>query len=160
MRVIGYRGVSVVSHLIKFQTRSHYSHVAVELTDGAVIEAWQTGGVRRINDAFIDHSPKTVIDAYRVSAYFDETAVENYLYNCIGQKYDFSSVFRFITRRHAIDNTKKFCSELVELAFKEGGCQLLNGNPSEHSPRDTLLSPHLIFEETLLDPRLIHEGTQ
>jgi len=146
--------------LIKFQTRSHYSHVAVELTDGAVIEAWQTGGVRRIDDAFIDHSPKTVIDAYRVSAYFDETAVENYLYNCIGQKYDFSSVFRFITRRHAIDNTKKFCSELVELAFKEGGCQLLNGNPSEHSPRDTLLSPHLIFEETLLDPRLIHEGTQ
>ena len=149
MRVLGYRGVSVVSKLIKLQTRSDYSHVAVELTDGGVIEAWQSGGVRRIDNAFIDHSPRTVIDAYRVSAYFDEAAVEEYLYNSIGQAYDFSSVLRFVTRRHATDNTKKFCSELVELAFKAGGCNLLNGNPSEHSPRDTLLSPHLIFEGVL-----------
>ena len=139
----------MVSKLIKLQTRSDYSHVAVELTDGGVIEAWQSGGVRRIDNAFVDHSPRTVIDAYRVLAYFDEAAVEEYLYNSIGQAYDFSSVLRFVTRRHATDNTKKFCSELVELAFKAGGCNLLNGNPSEHSPRDTLLSPHLIFEGVL-----------
>lgn len=149
MRVLGYRGVSIGSIIIKFQTRADHSHVAIQLTNGEVIEAWQTAGVRRISNPYVGHSKNTVIDVYRIAADFDEEMVRQYLIKCIGQKYDWANVWRFIPRRKAINNNKKFCSELVELALKAGGCKLLRGNPSEHSPRDTLLSPHLVFEKTI-----------
>ena len=158
MRILGYKGTSLTSHAIKLQTRSKYSHIGVQLADGSVIEAWAEGffkgSVRRIKNPFIKHADNTLIDVYNlhsdVIGDFDAEHAEDYLIRQIGQKYDYSSVIRFVTRkRQTTDNDKKFCSELAELAFIEGGVRLLNGNPSEHSPRDTLLSPYLVFQETI-----------
>jgi uncharacterized protein YycO len=149
MRILAYKGKSITSWLIKFQTRSKYSHIAIQLTDGAVIEAWQSGGVRRIANPFIDHKSGTEIDVFDIIVKFDEQTVEDYLYSAIGQGYDYNSVFRFVTRKNAPTNEEKFCSELAELAMIEGGLSLLNGNPSHHSPRDTMLSPYLKFRETI-----------
>ena len=157
MRVLGYRGTSLTSHAIKLQTRSIYSHIGIQLNDGSVIEAWAEGffkgNVRRIKNPFIKHADNTLIDVYNlhpdVIGDFDAEHAEDYLIHQIGQKYDYSSVFRFMTRREATDNDKKFCSELAELAFIEGGVRLLNGNPSEHSPRDTMLSPLHRYVETI-----------
>ena len=149
MRILAYRGISIISKLIKFQTRSIHSHIGIQLNDGSVVEAWQNGGVRRIENPQDGHKLGTDIDVYRIRGFLDEEAATAYLYGCIGQKYDYSSVARFVTRRKATDNTKKFCSELAELAMREGGLNLLNGNPSEHSPRDTALSPYLEFLKTI-----------
>ena len=131
MRILGYRGKSITSRLIQAQTRSEHSHIGVQISGGRVIEAWQGPGVR-----LISHD-------------FDQERVEVFLRSQLGKKYDYSSVFRFVTRRDAIANDKIFCSELAELAFIAGGLPLLNGNPSHHSPRDTLLSPYLKFEKTI-----------
>ena len=149
MRVLGYRGKSITSRLIQAQTRSEYSHIGVQIPGGFVIEAWQGTGVRQIPDPLYGHSKGTEVDSYRIAYDFDEERVERFLRSQIGKKYDYSSVFRFVTRRDAVANDKIFCSELAELAFIAGGLPLLNGNPSHHSPRDTLLSPHLKYERTI-----------
>ena len=149
MKILGYRGTSITSHLIKLQTRSKYSHIGVMLHDGSVVEAWQGTGVRQIENAFIGHADNTLIDVFDIHADFDEPATTKYLLEQIGKKYDYKSVWRFLSRRNAPDNESLFCSELAELALIAGGLRLLNGNPSEHSPRDTLLSTVLIYNETI-----------
>jgi uncharacterized protein YycO len=153
MKILAYHGVSVVSALIRFQTRSTVSHMGIQLSDGTVVEAWAEGffdgSVRQIGDPFDRHTPGTRISVYRVGAPYDEALVEAYLVKQLGQKYDYLSIWRFLSRRSAPVNTKKFCSELVEMAFKAGGLRLLHGNPSEHSPRDTIMSPYLVYERTI-----------
>jgi len=149
MKILAYKGKSVVSHLIKFQTRSQYSHIGIQLNDGSVIEAWQGEGVRRIGNPFVGHSKGTEVDVFKIIGDYDDSKVEAYLYDQIGKKYDYVNVLRFVWRRNAADNEKVFCSELAEMAFIQGGLRLLNGNPSVHSPRDTVMSPHLIYEKTL-----------
>ena len=149
MKILGYRGTSITSHLIKLQTRSKYSHIGVMLQDGSVVEAWQGTGVRQIENAFTGHADNTLIDVFSINADFDEPATTKYLLEQIGKKYDYKSVWRFLSRRNAPDNESLFCSELAELALIAGGLRLLNGSASEHSPRDTLLSPILIFDTTI-----------
>lgn len=150
MKILAYHGVSLVSRLIRLQTRSTVSHIGVQLNNGAVVEAWAEGffkgTVRLIKTPFERHSPGTRISVYGIQAPIDETVAMQYLMDQIGQKYDYPSIARFISRRHAPVNDKKFCSELAELACTAGGLTLLNGNPSEHSPRDTIMSPYLHFE--------------
>jgi len=150
VKILGYRGKSITSRLIQLQTRSPYSHIAVMLGDGgATIEAWQGTGVRQIPDPLYGHSKGTEIDVFRITEIIDTVAAVYFLRSKIGKKYDYQSVFRFMSRRKANNNNKLFCSELAEQALIDGGLQLLNGNPSEHSPRDTLLSPYLEYERTI-----------
>ena len=153
MKILGYRGISIVSRAIKIQTRSEYSHIGIWLDDGSVIEAWAKGffkgSVRQIDNPFDGHSRGTEIDVFNITKDYREELVEEFLVNQIGKKYDYSSVLRFVTRRDAPDNKKMFCSELAELAFESGGLALLRGNPSHHSPRDTLMSPYLKYERTI-----------
>jgi uncharacterized protein YycO len=143
MKILLYRGRSWVSWLIQKQTRSIYSHAAVELDNGSIVEAWHKGGVRRIFHPQEGHTPGTPVDVYGIEAEYDAAMVQAFLKTQIGKKYDFWSVGRFLTRRKSPANDKWFCSELVVRAFREGGLALINGQPSEHSPRDVALSPYL-----------------
>ncbi len=148
MKILAYQGISFVSRLIRWQTRSIYSHVAVELPNGTMIEAWHKGGVIHREDFHEGHTTGTKVTVFSVNADFNRAEVMDYLLSQVGQKYDFKSVFRFLTRRMAPNNSAKFCSELVGIAWIKGGCKLLRGNPSEQSPRDITLSPLLKEEET------------
>ena len=150
MKILAYQGESFISKAIRFQTRSKYSHIAVMLDDGSVIEAWHKGGVQKSSDFSTLHDPGTKVDVFRIDGEYDKYQVERFLRDQIGKKYDFLSVARFLSRRKTLHNDKYFCSELAEYAFAFAGLLLLNGNPSEHSPRDTVLSPHLIFEEQII----------
>jgi uncharacterized protein YycO len=149
MKILLYKGKSIISRLIKIQTRSKYSHAAVMMHDGSVIEAWAAGGVRRIPNPFEGHTKGTPIDVYTVEAGYNSDLVEQYLSKQIGKKYDYKSVGRFLSRRSAPDNNKAFCSELVLEAFRNGKLKLLNGNPAEQSPRDVGMCPYLKFEKSI-----------
>ena len=151
MKILAYKGKSWISKAIRWQTRSPYSHIAVQLYDGSVIEAWHVGGVRHIADPFEGHSPGTEIDVYgiKLSEPLNEIAVEQFLLDQVGKKYDFKSVARFVTRRDVELDDAWFCSELAEAGFISGGLTFLNGSPSRHSPRDTVMSPYLVFERTI-----------
>lgn len=149
MKVLLYKGRSVISRAIRFQTRSQYSHAAVMLDDGSVIEAWHKGGVRKVKSPFDGHSDRTEIDVYGIVGDYDVDVVQTFLEDQVGKEYDFSSVFRFLSRRKASANGKWFCSELVLEAFSRNGLDLLHGRPSELSPRDVALSPYLMYEDRI-----------
>ena len=151
-RVLQYRGRSLVSLAIRFQTRSLYSHSAImDLDNGETYEAWHRGGVLLSPDPFAAHSRRTYIDVFSIKGGYDAQLLRHFLDNQLGKKYDFLAVARFLTRRRARDNTKWFCSELVAAAFNHAGLDLLN--PRAHhallSPRDIGLSPHLRYRRTI-----------
>ena len=151
MKILLYRGRSIISRLIRFQTRSKYSHVAVMMDDGSAYEAWQVGGVRHIDSPFDGHKKGTIIDVYRILEPFDSLAVQEFIQLQLNAKYDFSSVLRFVSRRHAKNNNKWFCSELALEAFSAGNLELLNAESGEMSPRDVSISPLLMFEKTITE---------
>jgi uncharacterized protein YycO len=143
MQILLYRGKSFISKAIQMQTRSIYSHCAVRLRDGTMAESWATAGVRHMKSAFDGHTPRTKIDVYHIDGEYSADKVEEFLLKQVGKDYDYASIARFISRRTSPADSKWFCSELCVAAFRYGGLSLLNGNPSEHSPRDVSLSPLL-----------------
>jgi uncharacterized protein YycO len=156
MKILLYKGTSLISRLIRFQTRSVYSHAAVLLDDGTVYEAWQTGGVRRIATPFEGHSKGTEIDVYEIPelTQASQWAVKAFIKQHLGEKYDFSSVARFVSRRDTNeDNGKWFCSELVLRAFEAAGYPLLHAVAGMMSPRDVGISPLIRFLETIRENR-------
>jgi len=150
LKILAYQGKSLISKAIRFQTRSKYSHIGTKFKDGRVVEAWHKNGVQMSPNASTLHTPGTKVDVYRIDGDIDEAMAERFLYDQIGKKYDFNSVARFMSRRKAIENGKWFCSELAEYAVAFAGLRLLNGSPSAHSPRDTVLSPYLILEDQII----------
>lgn len=143
MKVLGYQGKSWVSKAIRFQTRSDYSHVALEMDDGRVYEAWHIGGVRLLPSFRDGHHPGTPVDVFHPILHTDENAVRPFLDAQVGKKYDFKSVARFLTRRDAPEDGKWFCSELVMVAFNKLEMPLLHTPPWSASPRDVCISPLL-----------------
>lgn len=149
MRIFLFKGTSFISRLIRFQTRSEYSHAAVELDNKSVVEAWKKG-VTISNRYWEHHKPYTEISVFDVEAEYNKNAVESFLKHQVGHAYDYLSVLRFVTRRKVRADDKWFCSELVAAAFHAGGLELLKGPPSLLSPRDIYLSPFLKFSETIV----------
>lgn len=149
MKLLMYRGKSLVSKAVKLQTRSPYSHAAVQFSDGKIIEAWHTGGkwpwegtVRWIAHPWEGHSPNTPVDTYLLAESYEEDAAREYAELQTGKKYDFSSVFRFVSRRDAASNDKMFCSELAWEICNAGGLVLLHANPAHLAPGHLVMSPH------------------
>lgn len=140
--ILLFRGRGVVSALIRWQTRSAYSHAAILLPDGeTIIEAWQFKGVqeRKLTDW-------QGIDAFMVPSMDDwqwAKAVEHARQQ-IGKPYDYRGVFRFLTRSEADDNGKLFCSELVFASCLHGRAHLLKRiKPGAVAPSHLAISPLL-----------------
>jgi len=144
-----YRGTSLVSKAIQFQTRSPYSHAGYIFPDQTIIEAWHIGGVRRNEHIGSVHTPGTVIDLFEPSipmTGYECAAIEEFLTAQVGMKYDFRSVVRFMSRVQASANDKWFCSELVFAAFLYINRVLLKRiDASCVSPALLSLSPCLSF---------------
>lgn len=139
--ILLYRGVSLVSRAIRWQTRSEYSHAAWMLPDGSVIEAWRSG-VRHVPSPFVNHSPGTEIDVYAVDGLTSRQArdVRDFLLAQVGRGYDWLSVLRFVSRREGA-SSRWFCSELVHAALAEAGVELLRGPSWQFAPGHLAWSP-------------------
>lgn len=151
MKILQYRGTSFLSWGIRFQTRSKYSHSAILMDDGTVVEAW-TNGVRRVGGISDDHKAGTEVDIFTIDYDFDTARAQLFALDQVGKKYDYWAILRFITRRDEPADDKWFCSELVAAACHDGGCDLLSPRmPHGHiSPRDIGMSPLLVFEKTVV----------
>ena len=148
MRLLAYKGKSWISKIIKRFTRSPYSHVALELGNGEVWEAWHKGGVVKRTNYHYGHTPGTHIDVFVIDGEVDEAVVRDLASRVEGEDYGFSNVFRFGTRAPAKKDGTWFCSHLVLHLVYFGGVTLLNTieNYDQMSPRDVLLSPLLTYE--------------
>jgi uncharacterized protein YycO len=124
-------GTSLFSRLIRWFSRSKYSHVSVWFVDltvsygGYVIESLEPKGVRvcpahlyreaRRDGRITLYAPRTPLSQA------ERDAMERAMREQMDKPYDWTGVFRFLTRkRHAQDETW-FCSELVAYAFTKAG---------------------------------------
>lgn len=145
LRIGLHRSDGFVSKLIKFQSRSEYSHASLVLPDDTVLESMQGRGVvhgRKVEscaecvDLFSVHSLASVRDA-----------ALGFAMSQLGKPYDYTMVARFLSRRTESLRTKDkwFCSELVFAAFLHAGLPLLRDTqPWEVSPELLSKSPYLI----------------
>lgn len=141
-----YRGRSFVSWLIKKQTRSIWSHSAAVLQDGSVIEAWHVGGVSHVADLSVNHSKGTQVDLFRIECTQAQAdKFEELLKADIGKKYDFRSVFRFLSKHPSCDNDKWFCSEEIDHKLRAVGIYTQNRICSAE------MSPQLLGISIMLD---------
>lgn len=121
MRLIQYQGVSAISRLIRWQTRSKYSHSALLLDDGSVIEAWAwpyPGRVRRVATMSMQHTPRTVVDIFKFTNSLtpaENEEFERIANTFIGRPYAYKNIARFLTRDRGSDTGPVFCSEMVFL---------------------------------------------
>src|SRR5688572_7314948 len=127
-RVLLFKGRGLLNALIRWQTRSCYSHAALLLPDKrTIIEAWPEGGVQEkvVNDwANIDifDVPMMSKEKWRVA--------EEFARKQVGKQYDFLAIIRFVDRAKMPRNNKWFCSELVFEALEHAGVTLLFNIPS------------------------------
>lgn len=139
--VLLFHGRGLISAAIRLQTRSEYSHAALLMPDGQIVEAWQGAGVRV--KALTDWSGIDIYDVPRLYQYQWNDAID-FALRQVGQGYDYKGVLRFLTRQDTPENGKWFCSELVFAAMQFAGLNLLERIPAaEVSPGMLRLSPHL-----------------
>lgn len=137
--ILLFRGRGIISAMIRWQTRSEYSHAAFFLPCGRIIESWQGSGVRI----------KTLDDWHGVESFGVhgmtneqwEQAI-SFAREQIGKKYDYRGVCRFVSRRKVPADDRWFCSELVAKALEVAGIKLFrNLDSTEISPGMIARSP-------------------
>lgn len=139
-----YKGKGIISSLIKWQSDGVYSHAAIWLPDGNVIESWAPGGVRRDPTPWTAHNDTTDIDRFRVTIPVDWEKALAFLHGEIGQPYDYLAIARFMTRLRGASDKAWFCSELVYMALLVGGAEILRRTQAwQVSPSKLALSPFL-----------------
>ena len=140
MILLAYQGVSPLSRLIRWQTRSIYSHIAIS-HEGQVVEALGTRGRVVLAENYRQyHTPGTVVDVLDVPG-VDPDLAWDFALEQVGKPYDYRAIVKFVTRRPATENGRWFCSELASAACSAGGVELLRIPHHESSPRDVVASP-------------------
>jgi uncharacterized protein YycO len=142
MQILLHHGTGLLNSLIRWQTRSHYAHASVLLhdDDNVIVQSLPGKGVHvaRLTD-------RRGVDRFHISTNQSfEGPVAQFLLSQVGKRYDYASIFRFLTREKSLNNNRWFCSELVFAAFAAGGIRLLNcQEPYKISPALLALSPYL-----------------
>lgn len=147
-----YRGRSVLSRAIRWQTRGEYSHAAWVLPDRSVIEAWAPGGVQHNVSLGRAHTAGTVVDLYAIRGLTapQHEEIERFLRSELGGGYDYGNLLKFMSRRRGGHNERWFCSELVFAACVAAGVRLLERIAAwQVSPSMLALSPLLVPAETV-----------
>ncbi|HRQ87224.1 MAG TPA: hypothetical protein PLA50_00380 [Bacteroidia bacterium] len=143
--VLLFRGRGAISAAIRWQTRSEYSHAALMMPGGKIIESWQGAGVRTKMPTDwdgIDFFGVFGMDEDEWRQAFDFALAQ------VGQGYDYRGVLRFVSRRETPENGRWFCSELVFAAIQHAGVDLLSRVPAANvSPGMLALSPLLVRRE-------------
>lgn len=149
-----YRGASPISRVIKWATRSPYSHAAmVDARDGTTWEAWHVnpqgkmfgGYFRESPSPWTLHEPGTPVEFYAVHGMTPEIAakIRATCRDWAAKRipYDYVQILRFLIRSQRgggpVECNRLFCSEADVIAFRLAGLPILLG-PASRTP------PHLL----------------
>lgn len=140
-RILLFTGGDPISLLVKWQTRSEYSHAAL-LIPGTktVIESYPFVGVRKRE---LTSKDWTRIHAYRVpemTARQWQGAIQ-FAESQLGCGYDWRNVLRFVSRLPGRENLRWFCSELVHESIARTYRSLLQKPSCYVDPGDLATSP-------------------
>ena len=149
-RVLLFTGGDCIASLVKWQSRSHYSHVALLIPGtNTVIESYPFKGVRKRELTAKDWDHIHAYEITGMTARQWDKAIQ-FCESQLGKGYDWRNVFRFISRVPARENDRWFCSEIAFRAIEEAGLRLLNMaahyvNPG-HIPASTYARRDEAFE--------------
>jgi uncharacterized protein YycO len=144
-KILMFRGGNPISWLVKVQTRSIYSHVAM-LVPGTnrCVESYPGKGVQERELTDKDMHEIDMYDVKGMNAEMWDYAI-SFARAQMGQGYDWHSVMRFVSKIPARENSRWFCSELVHKAIAEAGVRLLERIPSANvAPAHIAISPLLV----------------
>ena len=139
--ILLFKGKGTVSRAIRWWTFSEYSHAAILMPDGKIIESWQGKGVQI----------KELTDWSNVDVFYVKGMTEaqwdiaiHFAKSQLGKPYDYIGITNFITRATPAENFRWFCSELVFAACLKAGVSLLKRIRSGRAaPAHLSLSPLL-----------------
>lgn len=139
MRIALYQGTTPIPRLIRWQTRSKYSHAAFLFDDGRVVEAlWPK--VVLAHSLGENHPAGTKIDIFKFRRplnEFEKSHLENLALDDVGSPYDILGVLRFLTRSKDYDKDQSlFCSEQVYSRCELAGRPLLDRTEAWRVPPD------------------------
>ena len=146
-RVLLFTGGDPIASIVKWQSRSHYSHAALLIPGtNRVIESYPFYGVRERELRVKDWER---IHAYEVPGMTPRMwdAACAFAENQIGSSYDWRSVLKFVTRTPAKENGKWFCSELVFKALEVSYLRPLQMKAEYVNPGHLPASPYLRRDE-------------
>lgn len=136
-----YRGSGLISSLIKFQTRSDYSH-ACFVIDDFIFESKEFIGVQKVK---VNNSGD--YDEFNLEiSQQQKKDLLTFLYAQLGKPYDYTMVIRFVTRQQEqrASSGRWYCSELIVAALNKVGLRLLERiEPWAVSPAILGISPLL-----------------
>ena len=146
-RVLLFTGGDPIASIVKWQSRSHYSHAALLIPGtNRVLESYPFYGVRTRELKAKDWER---IHAYEVPGMTPRMwdAACDFAANQIGSSYDWRSVLKFVTRTPAKENGKWFCSELVFKALEVSYLRPLQMKAEYVNPGHLPASPYLRRDE-------------
>lgn len=158
--VLLFQGTGLFSRLIRWATRSRYSHSGIALwwNDRLMVLESTDPEVRVMPlSILVGHYPR--VDLYRPNLDVNHVAVFEASTEALGKRYAVWTIVRYVRRilfriRGGGDPRKppdKFvCSQLVSFAYREAGIDLDSANPDEFTTPEALSkSPFLTFVGTL-----------
>lgn len=159
-RILLFKGKSLVSRLIAWQTRGEFSHVAVQFPDGRIFEAFEGSALKGFRDGGVRYRESdpdwSACQAFEIqdSTSLQWELMQGYAEDILEQSsgYDYWGVLRFISRRRLPrTNTRYFCSEVVMEITRKAQISLLSSRiPSDEvSPWVLSLSPRLLASTPL-----------
>jgi len=151
--ILLYKGLSLMSRLIRVATWSEYSHAAwLDEDDGSVWEAWRRG-VRRAESPSAAHNAGTPVEMYRVAGEGPaaRALIRAFMRQQEGKPYDVPGILGFVFRRPmGASQDRWFCSELVFAAYEHAGISLLRSPAYKVKPCDLAMSPLLTLAGGML----------
>lgn len=136
-----FRGRGAIASLIRWQSRGHYSHAALLMPDGRIVESWQGDGVRTKKLTDWDG-----VHRFEIPSMTEEQGRKalDFALSQVGRGYDYLGVLRFISRSSMLDDDRWFCSELVMESLRRADVRLFERVHSwEVSPGMLAASPLL-----------------
>lgn len=146
-RVLLFTGGDPIATLVKWFTRSHYSHAAILIPGtNRVIESYPFKGVRERELTAKDWERIHVYEVPGMTGKMWDAACA-FGQSQMGKPYDFRSVLKFVTRTPAKENGKWFCSELVFQMLAVSYLRILQKRAEYVDPGDLPASPFLRRDE-------------
>lgn len=139
MKVIFTSSRLPIALLIRGMTGCKYHHCGVVLDDNQVVEASALHGVRSVSlESFKHRGEYQIIDI----PLEDERAAKTFLINQLGKSYDWTGAFSYPFRKNWQNKDKWYCSELVAMAAKAAGTNIVREGSRSVTPRDIYIQPY------------------
>jgi len=149
IRIALYRGRGVVAGATRWFTRGRYSHAALLLPCGDVVEAlFRDGVVRRPGGAGLN--PGRAVDIYRICGATGAQHAEMIAFALaqVGKRYDWKGFLGFVTRGGEAPD-RWLCSEIVTAATQAARCPIFKCPPHLVSPSMIPWSPRVMLDELM-----------